>query len=463
MKPSFIFFPIAASALFLAGCETTSSHQSQLASFESELGEQSYSISSDSSQSADALDWWKSFSSEELNTLMDEALAYNHELQAGVERIAQARAELAASKSTLWPSLSASGSASRQRQSVDGSGSSYSSSIGAGIGLDYTVDIWGSEKASRQISEIGLLTQTLTEESLRLTIMGEVANGYFATLAYRDRLANSDQTLEILKETLDILEARMEAGRVSELEVAQQRSAVATAEASRASLATNLQTSMNALATLLGRYPGELEIDHTDLSGIELPSIAFGQPSELLERRPDLAASEQRLIAAGASVEIAKAARLPSLNLGADSSLSRAGFDSPTQTALSLAAGITAPLFQGGRLKANQQLAEAQQRELLETYYQEVLEAFREVEDALASVQGLETRESALRRAWEEAQTSFDLSNDLFESGRIDFQTLLDAQRSYLSAQDTFLAVQYDRLAAAVELYRTLGGGWQSS
>lgn len=189
-----------------------------------------------------------------------------------------------------------------------------------------------------------------------------------------------------------------------------------------------------------------------------MPAIAPGQPSSLLERRPDIRSSEAGLRAANANIGAARAAFFPSVSLGLDAAIA----GDPVSKTLGLAASLAAPIFEGGRLEGNLDATKARQAELTETYRKTVLTSFQEVEDALAAARGTQAREKALLQAQREAQKSYNLSLQLYKAGSIDFQTLLNTQNSLFNAQDNYASVKLDMLNAAVDLYKALGGGWKS-
>lgn len=409
-----------------------------------------------------AYDWWKTFNSDELNDLMNQALANNTDILAGIRRIEQARASLKIAGASLIPSVNASGGASRSKSNPASGNTSYSSSLNAGVNASYELDLFGANRANITAAEAGLLGSVYNQESLKLALMGDVATGYFTLVNLRERLAVADSNLKNAREVLRIIEARVREGSESELQLSQQRSSVASNEAARASIVQNITNAENALAVLLGKTPQSLAVKRTKLDGLSVPKIAAGQPSSLLERRPDLRQAEAALQAANANIGAARAAFFPSVSLGVNNSISLAGFGDPSATALSLAASISAPIFQGGRLQGGLDQATARQLELVENYRGNVLRAFQEVEDAMAAVTAARQRETSLRLSMNEARRAYQLSQKLYDAGSIDYQTLLNTQNAQLSAEDSFAQSRLARLTAAVNLYRTLGGGWVS-
>lgn len=418
--------------------------------------------SADATAEAPEIDptWWRNFSSEELNGLIDLALAENNDLQAGVHRIEQSRAALKASGASLLPSADANGGAGRNYSNPVSGKSRYDTSLRAGAGVSYELDLFGRNRAGVDAAAANLMGAEFTQDALALVVMGDVARGYFNVLNLRNRLSIADENLKIARDILQIVQSRYEAGSESALEVARQKSNLATSEASRNAIAEQVVNAENALAILLARPPQSIAVKGRTLSNLKIPASAAGQPSELLERRPDIRAAEASLISANADIGAARAAFFPSVTLGLDWSIASAGFGDPISTAAALAGALAQPLFSGGRLDAGVELAEARKAELAENYQQAVLIAFREVEDALTAVKATRERESLNAIAMREARTSYTLSRQLYDAGSIDFQDLLDVQRTLLSAEDSYAQSRFERLSASINLYLALGGGW---
>jgi NodT family efflux transporter outer membrane factor (OMF) lipoprotein len=402
-------------------------------------------------------DWWTNFGSEELNNLMKEALAENIDLKASVQRVEQARASLKADKSGLFPAVNVNARASKTEDGDNGEG------WNAGSAISYELDLFGGAGSAAAAGSARLAGQAFTHDALKLVVMGDVAQTYFNLLTARERYATADRNVQNAQDLLSLIHARYEAGADSALEVAQQSSALESARASCASLEAAVRTTENALAILLGKPPQTIGIAGSDLEKLNVPSIDAGIPSHLLNRRPDIRAAEADLVAAHADIGVARAALYPSVTLGLDWSVAASSFGNPAEAALALVSSMAAPVFQGGRLEAGVEQATARQKELLETYRQTVLISFREVEDALAAIKAAQLREAALASAMEEAQTAYDLSEARYKAGAIDFQTLLNTQTVLFQARDARLQAKNERLSAAVELFRAVGGGWGSS
>ncbi|MBX3446761.1 MAG: efflux transporter outer membrane subunit [Parvibaculaceae bacterium] len=402
-------------------------------------------------------EWWTSFGDPELTLLMQMALAQNLDIVQALARIEQARGAARAAGSSLLPQVSGSGGASTR--ATDGGSSRESADIGLSAG--YALDIWGRYRNQADAARFSLDATAYDKETTALLVQAQVAAAYFNILTLKDQVAIAEESLAAARGTLDIVEARYNAGSISGLDLAQQRNTVASIEAGLPSLRASLAAQQNALAILIGRVPGNFGVAGETLARVTLPAIAAGQPSDLLERRPDIKSSEARLMAANADIGAARAAFFPSLDLTA--SLSRSfATASPAETLTSAGASLLAPIFSGGSLEGNLQSANARQRELAASYQLTVLNSFGEVENALVNVEATAERERLLNVAAEEAARAYELAEARYRAGASDLISVLDAQRTWLSARNSAADAKLARYTTAVDLFVALGGGWRS-
>jgi outer membrane protein, multidrug efflux system len=401
-------------------------------------------------------EWWRVFSNRTLNDLIAEANVDNTDTAAAVHRIEQARASYRIARSSLFPSIEASADAALTYTNARNAPARTETTLSAGASLDYDLDIFGGNRAETEAARADLASRQFDREMIELTVQAEVAATYAALLLARERLRISVNTIRNFEEILRVAEARFEAGATTTLDVSRQKSELASARASRAVLLEDIRNAENALAVLLGDAAGTLKISGSGLASLKAPKIMPGQPAALFSRRPDIRRAEADLIAANADIGVARAALFPSLGLNLDAAIA----NHPVTTTLAIGSSLLAPIFQGGRLKAGVRLSEAREAELVEIYRKTVLVALREVEDALAAARSARQRVFELTIALREAHSSYGFSRTQYEAGTIDFQTLLDAQRTLLSAEDSLALARFDRLIAAVELIRALGGGW---
>jgi len=403
-------------------------------------------------------DWWQRFGSPELDKLMAEALAANQDLAAAIARIDQARANTRIAGAPLLPSIDAAGSASGTRTRTS-QRTRNSSSGQALLTASYEVDLWDKNAAGLESATHALNATKFDREALALVVQSEVASTYFDAVAIKQRLAIAYENLAAARKVLKLVEIQMAQGAATALDLAQQRTAVATFEAQIPALQQQLEADQSSLAVLLGRAPGNTNVEMAKLDALTLPTIAAGQPADLLARRPDIAEAEANLKAANADIGVARAAFYPSLTLSASAVISGLA-SSGASTAASLVAGLVAPIFEGGQLEGQLDLTKARKQELVATYRQTVLTSFKEVEDALSSVETSAARVKSLQTAADQAREAFRLAQLSYGAGATDFLTVLDAQRTLLDNEDSLVQAQSDRLTAAAGLFKALGGGW---
>ncbi len=406
--------------------------------------------------------WWRGFGSGELVRLIESAERNNHDLAAAGHRIAQARANLQVAGAALLPSVTASGSAGRSGSD----GGRTSSSFQVGIGASYELDVWGRNRAERDASAAALASSGYARETARITVVADTATAYFQLLSLSDRLAVSQRQLDNAREFLRLIELQYKAGAVSELEVSRQRNLVASLEANTPPIRQAYEQTLDALAVLLGVPPQEVRVTGGSLGALELPALAPGLPSALLVRRPDIRRAESDLVAGNANLEAARAAMLPQIDLSARAVLQAAtvgALTGPGAMIWSLASGVTAPIFDGGRLSGQRDATEARRNELVENYRQAILLGLRDVEDALSALGNLAVQQEAQERALAHAREAYRIAELRWRAGAQDFTTVLDAQRSLISAEASVDPIRAARFNATVDLFRALGGDWDGA
>lgn len=403
--------------------------------------------------------WWSRFGSPELDRLMAEALAANQDLAAALQRIEQARAAARIAGAGLLPTVDASGTVSRDGR---GAGGSWDAETGdqAQLVASYEIDLWGRNRAAVESAAAGLASSSYDRDALALVVQAELASGYATALALKDRLAIARSNLDLARELLSLVEAQYREGRSSALELAQQRLTVATQEAAIPELERQLRAAEAAIAVLAGRPPQGFRVESASLSALSLPAIAAGRPADLLARRPDIRRAESDLRAANADIGAARAAFYPTVDLSISAALSGLLTGGVTTTAAALAGGVAAPIFSGGALEGQLEQAQARHGELVAGYRQTVLTALQETEDALVAVDATARRSERLADAAAQARDAYRLSQLRYVAGAVDFLSVIDAQRSQLSAEDGLIQAELARYSAAVDLYAALGGGW---
>lgn len=419
-----------------------------------------WSTTDSQAAAADAM-WWQHFGSAELDALMAQALTANQDLAAAVSRIEQARASAKIAGAALLPAVEASASTSRERQRSDGR-NSYDSSDQALLSVGYELDLWGANTAAAAAARAQLDASGYSRDSVALVLQADVASNYFQILALRDRLVIARSNLDAARELMRLVQVRYDNGGATALDIAQQRTTLLGIEADIPTLQQSLQETLHALAILLGRAPQNFDVAGATLAGLDLPAVDPGTPVALLERRPDIRIAEAGLIAANADIGAARAALYPGVSLSASAGVNGA-LTGGAGSVASLAASLAQTIFDGGRLRGQVELSVAVKRELSATYVQTVLAGLAEVENGLSAVVTHRDRAALLAQTAEQARTAYRLARIRYDAGAEDLLTLLDSQRSQLSAEDSLVQTELARYTAAISLYKALGGGWKAA
>jgi multidrug efflux system outer membrane protein len=409
-------------------------------------------------------DWWHGFGSPELARLITDAMVANPDMAIAAERIRQAEAQVRVSGASLFPALNLNaGTTTRETYSPGASRPRTDNSSDLGLSASYELDLWGGIAADVRAAEFSLSATRFDRETVRLTLVTGVANGYFQLLSLRGRLAIARENLATGERVLALVEARFRNGVVTPLDVARQRSAVYSLRASIPPLEVQERQTLYALAILTGAPPEKFAATGVPIVSLSVPHVRPGIPTDLLVRRPDIAAAEAQLRAANANVMTARAAMLPSISLTGSAGLASGVLlnvlNAPT-AALSLGASLAQPLFDAGRLRAQADVSISRERELVEAYRKAILAALSDVESALAAGGRTAEQEALQVRVVAEAREALRIAEVRYREGVDDLITVLDAQRTLFQAQDQVAQVRLSRLQASVALYKALGGGW---
>lgn len=413
-------------------------------------------------ESVDAL-WWKAFNTPVLDRLINEAASQSPDLRIASERLIQAELSLTNTNAAFLPTVNLGANTGESRSKPDGGDWTNRDSTSASIGVSYEVDLWGKLRANRSASGANYKASLYDLEAARLSLFSSVASGYFQWLSLNARLETAKKNLAIAERVFNIVEARYENGVVTAADVARQRSTLLSQRASIGPLQLQAEQTRSALAVLLGKTPQELDLQVESLLAITVPDVGSVMTSEILLRRPDIASAEANLVAADANLVVARTSFLPSFSLSASfgqstaSLLSLSGAGSSAGWSASLAQAI----FQGGRIRNQIKISESQQRQLVEQYRKSILVAFQEVDDAFLAVSTQANQELLQQQVVAESQRSLRITELRYKEGVDDMSSLLDAQRSLFSAEDSLVQQRLARLNSAVTLYKVLGGGWQ--
>ena len=426
--------------------------------------------------------WWDSFGDPELSSLIAETLENNRDLRMAAARIDAAAAQARIAGADLLPSLGASATAARRRQNFIGFPSLGSPASGAassaapevvsttsttlGVSLDagWEPDLWGRIRSGTSAAAADLHAAGADYEAARLSLAGQVARTWFAIAESSRLLDLAERTVESFGRTVDQVRSRFARGLRPSLDLRLALTSLHTAEAALDQLRSQRAALVRQIEVLAGRYPeGGIE-RRPDLPPLP-PAIPAGLPAELIGRRPDMAAAEQRLHAAGFRVTEARRSLYPRLTLtgryGTQSERLGDLLDGDF-TVWSLVAGLVQPLFQGGKLRAGVELADAREREALEGYVGAALNAYREVESALEAERILSGVESGYTAASEQALAARRLAEERYRAGLDGFLTVLGAQRRDIDAESRLISIRRLRLDTRVDLHLALGGGFGS-
>ncbi|WP_202444583.1 efflux transporter outer membrane subunit [Schauerella aestuarii] len=401
---------------------------------------------------------WRLFGNAELAELIAMANTGAFDLAAAMARVRQAEAYARIAGAPLLPQVDATASAGRSRIDDD-----TASSYGAGLSASYEIDVWGGNAAARDAALASLAATRYASDTVQLTLAASVATTWMQTVGARERTAIARLNLEAAERVLALVDTRWRAGMATPLERAQQRGLVATQRQALAAREREARDAQAALALLVGRAPQDLVVRTARLYAIASTAIAPGVPADLLARRPDVAFAERALAAADANVAVARAALLPRLTLTAGAGVGhdriRGLFDNPLYN---LAAGLTAPIFDAGRLSGARDFSLAQREELLADYRAAIVNAIGDVALALNAIDGLGHQRQAQDEALTQAREAARLAASRYRFGAETLLTVLDAQRTLYAAQDDAAVLRLAQLQADVALFKAAGGDWRA-
>ena len=451
-------------AIALGGCSLAPTYERPAAPVAAD-----WQVANANGTSAQALDWQTFIVDADLRRAVDTALNNNRSLRQALLDIEAARAQYRIQRADRLPSINANATGNRQRLPADQSQtgrSEVTSVYQVGLGLaEYEVDLFGRV---RNLSEAALETYLATEEATRATqisLIAEVIQAYLTRDGALRRQALVEQTLESRLASLELVSKRREVGAATALDYQEAVGLAEQAKAERESTERQLRQADNALALLLGTPDAGQFLPSTPRDELMvLQDIAPGTSSELIERRPDILASEHRLKARNADIGAARAAFFPRITLTGSigsSSTELSGLFEGGSRVWSFAPTLSLPIFAGGRNRANLDLAEVRQDAAVANYEGTIQTAFREVADALAATDTLRREETARRALAESSRAAETLAEARYRGGVDDHLRYLDAQRSSFNDQTTLIQISTDRQLALADLFRALGGGWQ--
>lgn len=428
-------------------------------------------------------DWWRAFGNDELSGLIERALEQNHDVKRAVARVLESRAAVMSASAGLYPQVNLQGSYSSLAVSKNtfaglglarggqpgpqvfaAPGSTFNLWNGS-LDLRWELDFWGRIRRGEEaaVAEVGANEQDA--RAVALSLISDLGQSYFRIRELDEQIEIATRTVAVRQESLDIIKKRASVGLASDLDVARTDVLLAEAAGLIPDLTRSRAIELHRLEVLTGSAPGSMDLPRQSLrTAVTQPEIPVGLPSQLLERRPDILQSESTLIAANARIGQARAYFFPTLSITGQGGLQSAEFAnwfSGNSWNYSIGPSITLPIFLGGTNVARLDQAESRYQQMLESYQQTILQAFREVADLLVS---LNSRAEQLARQQEQltaARTAVTLATVRYRKGLVNYLDVLDAQRVVLSAETQVVLTERARLTDMVSLFKALGGGWK--
>jgi multidrug efflux system outer membrane protein len=414
--------------------------------------------------------WFALFQDERLQALIQTALENNYDMRIAAARVLEAAAQLGVTRSFLLPTVDGTATVARDRVSEErflsppAGVSSEGNTFLLGLGLTWEVDIWGRIRRQTEAARAELLATEWAQRAVLVTVISQVASAYFALLELDSELEIARRTLASHQHSLRLTQLRLEQGVSTRLEVRQAETLLYTAAATIPLVERQLVQTENAIRLLLAQPPGDILRGRTLTEQPIPPEIPAGLPAALLERRPDIRASEEVLVAANAQIGAAKALYFPRISITGLLGIESAELDEFIKSSAltwSIGANALQPIFNYGRVRSINEATRASYLRLLAQYEQTIQTAFREVSDALIGYH--KSREQRIQQEFlvEALRDSVELANKRFFGGLDSYLQVLDAERELFDAELNLARLQRDERLNIVELYRALGGGWE--
>ena len=411
--------------------------------------------------------WSEVFQDPELQQLIRTALQQNYDLRIAATRILEAQAQLGITRADQLPSIGVGASAINQRiprqKNLPPEYETSGASVGAAFRWD--LDFWGRYRHATEAARADLLATEWARRTVTSTLVSNVAAAYFELRAYDLQLEIAKRALASRQESLQLTKTLADGGGGTELDVRQAEQLVAVAQETIPDLERRIQQQENLISTLLGNNPGPIARGLKLTDQPHSPQVPAGIPSSLLERRPDIRRAEEELIASHAQIGVARSAYFPQISLTANS-----GFQSSALTSLftgpagfwSFGGSLLQPIFAGGRIRSGVRLSEARQKEMVLNYQQTIQQAFRGVSDALVGYQKDREYREHQEQLVSSAQGAAQLSEERYRGGAAGYLEVLTNETNAFDAELGLVQAQANELLSLVEIYRSLGGGWES-
>ena len=418
-------------------------------------------------------EWWGVFKDNDLNALEQESLESNQTIKISVARLEQARALAAVQISAQFPQVTTAPAVERQRLSGNRPPNSNfnvvspvtQNSYNLPFTISYEVDLFGRRRRSIEAAQASYQSSAADLENVRLLIASEVAGDYFSLRQLDTQISLLTGTVDALTKGLDLVNSRYKGGVASGLDVAQEETLLHTTRTQLTLLQQQRKQFEDAIAVLLGKSAPDFHLAARDLN-VQPPALNAGLPSDLLERRPDIAEAERQMAVANAQIGIAKAAYYPSLNLfgtGGWQAADIAKLVNVQSTFWAVGANVAESIFTGGARRAQVQFAQANYDATVAGYRQTVLQAFQEVQDSLTGLTILDQAYQSQQQAVDASRRSLDISTNRYKGGLVSYLDVVNAQQNVLSNEQELAILQGQKLVTSILLVKALGGGWDAS
>ena len=409
--------------------------------------------------------WPEVFQDEQLQRLIETALQQNYDVRIAAARILQAEAQLGVTRADQYPTVDGSADVISQRAPTSRFPAFERTDGGLSLSAAWELDFWGKFRRATEAARSDLLGSEWARRAVINTLVADVANSYFTLRELDLELEISQRTLASRQESLRLIQQLADQGLTNMLDVRQAEQLVYTAGARIPEIERQIEQEENFISTLLGNNPGPVTRGRALTEQPHAPVVPAGIPSALLERRPDIQQAEQQLVAFNARIGVARAAYFPQISLtgvGGFRSSALSGLLNGPAGLWSIVGGLTQPIFSGGRIRSGVEFAEAQQQEALLIYQRTIQQAFREVSDGLIAYSKKQEFRRQQELLTESAQEASQLSDTRYRAGLTSYLDVLTNETNYFSAELGLAQARVQELEALVQLYRALGGGWQT-
>ena len=417
----------------------------------------------------DLNNWWKLYEDPLLNELIDKALIKNTDINAAIARLEEADAYLKQVGAALIPSVDLTSQANRTKATENGIVPSsfvkpYRKNFNIQLGTSFELDFWGRLRRAKESARAEYISSQYSKDTVILSLQSTLVSNYLLLRSIDSQIFMLKDNVGYRKENVELTRKRLESGLISALDMHQSEAALNNLSAQMSDLVRQREIISNQLILLTGDM--NLNIAESKLDSLITPPIPpANMPSSLLELRPDIKEAEQIMIAANANIGVAKAALFPNIALTANfgrESAELKNIDKTGSNIWGIGLGLTLPIFDAGRTQAKVYQATAKQKEALSYYESSIQNAFKEVNNALVSLKEYTEQENDLKLTQDAAKKAMDIASNRYKAGYSSYLEYLDAQRVYNDASIAYIQKRQLRLMASVELFKSLGGGWQS-